>query len=140
MEAVRLPLKTDAAHHGPVLRFADNDLRLYYDWQGDDGTSAWVKIDFFTVLAFRWDEWTVRRPTSALDWVDSMIVFSDSKWRTELLSHWEESVGSHPFQQARGGSSIFKHYSLYIDDCAMVDVLAEGYGDISIVDPPSVEL
>ena len=50
--------------------------------------------------------------------------FSESKWLSQVVHRWKTAVGWQRYQQQVGGAKRFKHYKLFFDDAAVVQVIA----------------
>lgn len=49
---------------------------------------------------------------------------ADSKWLSEVLARWNESVGWIDWHKQQGGASRFRHFSLFFDDAGCINTIA----------------
>jgi hypothetical protein len=128
LESIRLPLETHRVEDGVVLIFDSRELRVQYDWHGDDGTARWAEIGFTGVIAFEHAEWPIRRP-STLGWRSVVFVFAESAWRDQRMTAWNAAVGQYVSAEMRErfGDARFKHFMIYFEDQSTLDILAESF-------------
>lgn len=119
---IRLPLPTHKTLTGPVLSYAERRLDLSWDYV--DGPSRMVtKVIFRDVLSF---ECRSAASCGAEAVTDSGIMseMKDSPWLRELVTNWAAHVVLTDFEIGLGGVERFRHYHVYFDDVASLDVAA----------------
>lgn len=123
-ERIALPLPTNATVKGPLLELEGSSLMVKYDHQHDDGRLEWTCVRFTGVLAF---EYRQEAACGAEQIVGSgqVVQLSESQWLETRVNIWSKLVGSQKWQQLQGGAKRFRHFRMYFDDAACVDVAAE---------------
>lgn len=118
-----LPRPTDRTRLGPRINAHPGSLEVSYDWEADDGTIEWCSVHFEDVLQV---ELRADSCCSAGDVAPcrELRVSTDSERLIGVVALWEARVGGHDWQRRQGGRERFRHFSLYFDDSACVDVVA----------------
>jgi hypothetical protein len=123
MEKIDLPLPTNATSRGPVIESRCSKLSLKYDHESEDGTMAWVAIQFGDVLAYEVYQSICSVPESLVP-SNQIRCLRESILLSEVLNRWSEAVGWQEHQKRLGGESRFMHYQIYFDDVCSVQVIA----------------
>lgn len=121
--SIALDRPTNRTVTGPRFRKEGPDVVVEYDYQHDDGTVEWERVVFREVLAFEYREASCCRADD-ITGAREVRCAVRSERLSEVLGRWQEAVGWQEWQQKQGGAGRFKHFSLYFDDAACVDVIA----------------
>jgi hypothetical protein len=122
-ERIQLPHPTNRTMDGPLFRQERNRLVVEYDFQFDNGTVQWTTLTFLDVLAVEYRQSACCAAESVVS-AREMHSVGDSRWLSEILAIWTESVGWQDWHKRQGGASRFKHFSLFFDDAGCVSVIA----------------
>lgn len=120
---VELPIPTNRTVSGPQFRKEKECLVVEYDCEEDDGTMRRAEIVFEEMLAFKYRQIACCCEADIVG-VNEVRSLSHSDWLSTTISQWQESVGWQEWQQKRGGSQRFKHFTVFFDDVGCVDVIA----------------
>lgn len=123
MPTILLPRATNRTRTGPRLSGGLGRVDIAYDCEADDGSIEWVTIRFEDVLQVE------MRPDvccTVHDIVPSgeLRAKSDGDRLSAVVGLWDERVGRHECERNKGGSSRFRHFTVYFDDAGCVDVVA----------------
>lgn len=114
---------TNRTVEGPRLQLNRDRLVMEYDCQGDDGSIEWRKIVFGEVLAVEYQQESCCTEDSIIG-ADEIRSTAQSPLLAEVLKRWSESVGWQDWHQKQGGTSRFKHFTIFFDDVGCVNVIA----------------
>jgi len=105
-EHIQLPHPTNRTTYGPLFRHERDQLVVEYDFQHDDGSVEWSSLIFLDVLAVEYRQFACCTEGSVIDARESLGT-ADSKWLSEVLTRWNESVGWIDWHKKQGGASRF---------------------------------
>ncbi len=98
-------------------------LVVEYDCAGDDDRVTSARILFKELLTFEyWDSSCC--PAENILPPTEVRVLDQSEYLDRIRSVWDERVGWQEWQKKQGGSSRFKHFTVYFDDAGSLDVIA----------------
>jgi len=120
---IKLLTPTDRTEEGPRLTYDRDRLTLEYDYQQDDGSLEWRKIVFGEVLAVEYRQGICCTADSIIG-AREIRVSTNSTWLAEVLEPWQHAVGWHEWQEEQGGAARFRHFTVYFDDAACIDVIS----------------
>jgi hypothetical protein len=120
-----IPLRapTDRTVEGPSLKMEKGRLVVAYDFERDDGSIEHSRVVFEEVISYDYRDTTCCSAENVAS-ATEVRVQTESKYLDSIMSRWEERVGWHAWQKEQGGAPRFKHFSLYFDDVASLDVIA----------------
>jgi hypothetical protein len=125
MEITSIPLikPTNRAVTGPKIKKDDDRLVVEYDYQRDDGGIDWAQVIFHNILSFEYRDVSCCKPESVVGAGEVRCVLKSDRLST-IIKQWQNSVGWQEWQQKQGGAERFKHFTIYFDDAACIDVIA----------------
>ena len=121
-----LPFTTNRTVQGPLCKVDGKKSVIEYDYQNDDGSTQWVSITFDQVLRLNYRQAACCASEDVLP-PDELVCLESSDWLDETIEKWTDSVGWQEWQQKQGGAFRFRHYKLYFDDAAFVEVIAASH-------------
>lgn len=125
MNTINLQLQrpTNRTNSGPRLRNDGQHLVVEYDCEREDGRVEWSQVSFEEVLAF---EYRQAACCGADDIVGSSEIrcLDNSEHLSAVMNRWQKSVGWQEWQQQQGGAARFKHFTVFFDDVACLNVVA----------------
>lgn len=122
-EKIQLPLSTNATKRGPILSLESDSLLIKYDYEEDLGSVRWAELLFKEVLAYEYRQAACCEAEHIIG-SEHLASYLNSEWLNKIVSIWKESVGWQEWQQQQGGEHRFKHFRIYFDDAACVDIVA----------------
>ena len=120
----QLLVPTNQTVTGPTFRNEGNQVVVEYDYERDDGTVVWSQITFKEVLAFEYRQDVCGRETDITDGSSEVQVLEQSEYLSDVVSRWQETVGWQDWQQKQGGAARFKHFTVFFDNAASINVVA----------------
>jgi len=120
---LKLNKPTNRTVSGPIIHNGRAELMVEYDYEHDDGTIEWSKVFFGEVLAFEYSDISCCKAEFVAS-AERITVVPASDWLTDVLSNWQQLIGWQEWQQRQGGAKRFKHYSLFFDNAANLNVIA----------------
>ena len=123
MASIQLPRATNRTRTGPRLAGGLGHVDVSYDFEADDGSIEWVTIRFQDVLQ-------VELKPDVCCTVGDIVPSGELRVKTDgyrlsaVAGRWDERVGHHQWEQKKGGSGRFRHFTVYFDDAGCVDVVA----------------
>ena len=118
---IALSKPTNRTVQGPLLNKTQDQLVVEYDFEMDGGELEWSRIIFQEVLVFEFRDSACCR---ADDVVNGIRRSDESTFLRDILRRWQETVGWQDWQQEKGGAERFKHFTMYFDDAASLNVIA----------------
>ena len=125
MSSLALPRPTNSTVQGPVLKRTKDELIVEYDYETDSGSVEWSSIVFTEVLVLELRDCACCRADDVIGFQE-IRVQTESALLKEAVEWWQERVGGHSWQQEQGGAGRFKHFSIWFDDAASLNVVASG--------------
>ena len=123
LERIPLPRRTSQTVSGPRYSGDKNSLVVKYDYEHDDGVRDWCAVVFQEVLRFDFRQDACCDEGDVLG-SEGMVSLDQSPFLQETIALWQESVGSQDWHQKHGGGARFRHFKMYFDDAACLDVIA----------------
>jgi len=120
---IALAVPTNRTIHGPKLIMSASTLTVEYDYEGDTGSLKWVKILFEETLVFEFRDSACCRSDDLIGSTEIRCQ-ARSNYLKSVILKWQESVGWQDWQQEKGGAERFKHFTIYFDDSASLNVVA----------------
>ena len=120
----QLIVPTNQTVTGPKFRNEGDQVIVDYDYERDDGSVMWSQITFKDVLAFEYRQDVCCRETDIPDGSSEVQVFEQSPYLSDVVGRWQEAVGWEDYQQQKGGAGRFKHFIVYFDNAASINVVA----------------
>jgi hypothetical protein len=108
---------------GPILQQRGSLLIVNYDCEQDDGVVAWSKVLFDEILVLDYRQSTCCSGEDVIGW-NEIKCLKESPFLAEMLSKWQEAVGWQDFHKNKGGPGRFKHFKMFFDDVACINVIA----------------
>ncbi|MGH7966666.1 MAG: hypothetical protein ACRERD_33355 [Candidatus Binatia bacterium] len=123
MMKLRLGKPTNRTNTGPHFSGDVQRVVVKYDYEHDNGAIEWQEVVFNEVLHFNFGSASC---CAAEDIVGATEVacLNESELLRVTLKKWQESIGWQDWQQQQGGSARFRHFKMYFDDAACLDVIA----------------
>ena len=115
------PLPTNQTLEGPRIVHEKAKLIVEYDYEGDENATKWAEIIFTEAIFFQFAD------TSCCEEVLSATEIrrqDGSELLASVIPRWKERFGSQAWQQEKGGSDRFSHFTVFFDDAGAVDVVA----------------
>lgn len=122
-ECLPLPLPANRTVTGPIFRKDARRFVVDYDCEQDNGIILWSRVVFDDVLSFEYRQVACCRETDVVG-SGEVRVLGGSPHLSEVLGRWEQSVGWQEWQQRQGGAARFRHFTIFFDDSACIDVVA----------------
>ena len=120
---LRVRVPTNRTVEGPRLERAKGRLVVGYDFEDDDGSIEQASLIFEEVLSLEYRDSACCAPGNVLPSTE-VGVQDHSPYLTSVRSKWEEAVGWQDWQREKGGAARFRHFTLYFDDAACLEVIA----------------
>jgi len=94
-----------------------------YDYERDDGSVEWTRVLFSDVLAFEYRDGSSCDAEGIVNPAEIRCLSRSDRLST-ILALWQTSVGGGEWQRKQGGAERFKHFTMWFDDAACVDIVA----------------
>lgn len=118
---VRVP--TNRTVEGPRIAMSKGRLVIDYDFENDNGSIQQGRLTFEEVMAFEYFEGPCGPPENVLDSTE-VRALDESKYLDPVRSRWDEAFGWQDWQLKLGGANRFKHFTVYFDDAASLNIIA----------------
>jgi hypothetical protein len=105
------------------LKRTKDELVVEYDYERDDGNVEWSKIVFTEILVLELRDFACCRADDVIG-CKEIRSQADSPLLKDAINQWQETVGWQDWQQARGGADRFRHFTIWFDDAASLNVVA----------------
>mgnify|MGYP001810974256 CR=1 FL=1 len=83
-------------------------------------------MTFHEPLYFEWRDVSCCKAEDVLDSA-SIHEQCDSELLKNVIERWTESVGWQEWQVKKGGADRFRHYFVYFDDAAVIQIIANAH-------------
>jgi hypothetical protein len=120
---LQLRVPTNRTVEGPRLEMARGRLVVGYDFEEDDGSIEQARLVFEEVLSFEYRDSACCPAENVLPPTE-VRVQDQSGYLDSVRSRWVEAAGWQDWQSQQGGAARFKHFTVYFDDAACLDVIA----------------
>lgn len=121
--ALQVRVPTNRTVEGPSLEMAKGRLVVGYDFEDDGGSIEQARLIFEEVLSFEYRDSACCPAENVLPSTE-VRAQDQSEYLDSVRSQWEEAVGWQDWQREQGGAARFKHFTVYFDDAACLDVIA----------------
>jgi len=118
---LRVPTNRSVA--GPKLSAEKDKLIVSYDFEEDDGRLTQGQMTFEMVLSFEYKDNSCCIADDVISGAEIRIL-DRSEYLERILNLWDKSVGWQAWQLEKGGRSRFKHFTIYFDDAACLNLIA----------------
>lgn len=128
---IKLPRYTSHPASGPVFRYGATNLTVDYDTEQLDGTIAWTRLEFSSVLAVKYVEEGHRGEGDSGEF-DHITCWDSSAWLDEIVGNWHENFPGRTMEP----NEPPLHYLLYCDHAGCLHVIAR---TIKIIENPELD-
>jgi hypothetical protein len=129
---VPLPLPASRTAVGPVARLRPPILAVEYDYEDEDGTVRWARIQFHDVLRFEYRQEVVCAASDIAAY-HSMLITEDSPSLSAVRARYMTYLAR---AEATEEGREFAQYTVYFDDSGCIDVIATSFETEILAGPP----
>lgn len=120
---VTLPVATDLLSEGPTLHLGERRMIIEYAHLSANGDATMARIRFEEVLAVDYRDWTCASPDSIIGFREVRSL-QKSRFLDSVLETWASRSGTTEHDATQAGESRYRHFTVWFDDIAAIDVVA----------------